>query len=309
MESTQIIINSQSGEISFNFEEMKQFLNSRLEEFRGAIFTDDSIKSAKKYTAELRKEQTAFRNRIGDVKKEYMVPFEEFKLKADELVRLYDEPITFIDGQVKDFEERRKKEKRKTINGIYAEVAADISDYIPLEKIYNSKWENTTFKRNDIVKEITEISQSARQAVETISAMNSESCEKALSMYRQDLSLANAIAYINNYERQKAEILLKEQERRRLEEAERIRREERERIEAEQRAERNRIEAEQRAEREKQEAVEAAKEEAANEVIEGLTPELEGEANLYEYRISLTDDARIKLEMYLDSVGFEWERM
>lgn len=296
MEDIQVIINQQAGAISFNFEDMKQFLNNRLEEYRGAVFTDDSIKSAKAYTAKLRKEQAAFKSRIADVKKEYMHPFDQFKAQADELVELYNEPISFIDGQVKDFEERRKAGKRKEISAIYEETAAGLSEYIPLERIYNPKWENATYKKNDIKKELMEITASTKQAVETIQAMDSEACEKALALYKQDLSLANAIAHVNNYERQKAEILQKEQERKRHEDEERIRREERERIEAEQRAE-----------REKTAAVEAAKEQAAQEVIGELTPDLSGRTNLYEYRMSLTDDGRKKLEMYLDSVGIEWE--
>lgn len=296
MEDVQVIINQQAGAISFNFEEMKQFLDNRLEEYRRAVFTDDSIKSAKAYTAKLRKEQAAFKSRIADVKKEYMHPFDQFKARADELVELYNEPISFINGQVKDFEERRKTEKRKEISAIYRETAAGLSEYIPLERIYNPKWENATFKKNDIKKEILEITASTRQAVETIKAMDSEACEKALALYRQDLSLPDAIACVNNYERQKAEILQKEQERKCREEEERIRQTEREKIEAEQRAE-----------REKTTAVETAREQAVKEVIAELTPELSGQTNLYEYRMSLTDDGKRKLEMYLDSVGIEWE--
>ena len=298
MENMQVVIEQKAGVVQFNFEEMKQFLNNQLEEYRGAVFTDDSIVCAKKCTAALRKEQAAFKSRISEVKKEYMKPFDAFKEKADELVRLYDEPISFIDGQVKDFEERRKAEKREVIKAIYEEMAADVSDYIPLDKIYNPKWENATYKKNDIKKDIHGLAESVRQAVETICGMESEACEKALQMYKQDLNLAGAVTYINNYERQKAEILQKEQERKRAEEEERIRREERERIAAEQQAE-----------QEKAEAVASAREQAAQEVIEELTPELSGGTNLYEYRMSLTEDAKTKLEMYLDSVGIEWELM
>lgn len=299
MENLQVVINQTAGTISMNFEEMKSFLNQRLEEYKGAVFTDDSIKSAKSCTAQLRKEQSALKSRITEVKKEYMQPFDNFKEKADELVRLYDEPILFIDGQVKAYEERRKSEKREEIKVIYSELAQEVSEYIPLEKIYNSKWENVTYKKSDIKKEIYDLVVSTKQAIETINGMESEACEKALLMYKQDLSLTNAITYINNYERQRAEILLKEQERKRREEEERIRREEREKIEAAQQAE-----------REKAIAVEEAKEQAVQEMIESLTPDdFTSKTNLYEYRMALNNDMKEKLEMYLDSVGIDWELM
>lgn len=296
MEDIQVIISQQAGTINFNFEEMKQFLNDRLEEYRGAVFTDDSIKSAKGYIAKLRKEQSALKSRISDVKAEYMGPFEVFKEKADELVRLYDAPICFIDGQVKDFEKRRKTEKREVIKSIYEKYAADVTEYIPLEKIYNPKWENVSFKKNAIVEEICNIVETVRRDVVTINGMDSEACKEALTIYKQDLSLANAIAHINNYERHKAEILTMERVRQRKEEEERIRREEREKLKAEIRAE---------AEREA--AVAEAKEQGASEVIENLIPDFQGECLIYKYKMSLSPDAKEKLEMFLDSVGIEWE--
>ena len=309
MENLQAVIEQKPGAVSFNFEEMKAFLNNRVEEYRTAVFTDDSIKAAKAYTAQLRKEQSALKNRVIEVKKEYMHPFDEFKAKADELIRIYDEPINFIDGQVKDFEERRKAEKRKVIASLYGELSEGVAEYIPLEKIYNPKWENATFKVSDIGKEISEAAESVRQALATILGMGSESCEKALELYKKDLSLANAITYINDYERQKTEILQKEQERKRKEEEDRIRREERERIAAEQR-QKEEIEFIQRsAQEEKESAVEEARERAAQEVVESLTPDIEEKAISYFYKVSLGEEGKKTFEMYMDSVGIEWELM
>lgn len=297
METIQVIIEQKAGDINFNFEEMKQYLSERLEEYKTAIFTDESIKSAKAYTALLRKEQGAFKSRITEVKKIYMKPFDDFKEKADELVRLYDEPILFIDGQVKDYEKRRKEEKAKEIRKIYEElVPVGIKEYIPLEKIYNSKWENATYTKANVRKEISEVSASVEEAVKTINGMASDVGSKALAMYKQDLSLSNVVAYINNYERQKAEILLLEQERKRVEEEARIRREERERIVAEQQMA-----------QQMEEAVEKAKEETAKEVFDSLTPEFSGATFVCAYRLMLTEDSKEKLEMYMDSVGIEWE--
>lgn len=310
MENVQVIVNQEVGKIDLNFEEMKQFLEARLEEYKTAVFSDESIKDAKKYVAYLRKEQQALKSRITNVKKEYMQPFEDFKKKADALVLLYDEPIDFINGQVKDYEECRKAERRARISEIYeSTVPEDLKEYIPLSKIFNDKWENATFKEKDIKQEIITVSDSVSAAVSTIKGMQSDSVPKALAMYKNDLSLSSAISYINNYETQKAEILRKEQERQRQEEIERIRREERERLEAEQRAREEQEAIKRKAEEEKIAAVEAAREEAAQEVIDSLIPDVEGETSLYEYRMSLTADQKEKLEMYLDSVGIEWEMM
>lgn len=304
-----VVVTQESGVIKCDFEGAKLYLKNRLEEYQGAVFTEDSKNVAKKVVANLRKEKKAFADRVREVKVEYMAPFTQFEAQAKELIGMYDEPINFINSQVEDFEQKRHAEKQELIQAIYAECIGDMREYLPLEKIYNAKWENVTCRQKEIYEEIVNAVTSVRTSVQTIQGMRSEAEEAALNRFKQDLSLSNAIAYINNYEQQKAAILAKEQERQRREEEERIRREERERIEAERRAQEEKEAALRKAEEEKIAAVEVAKEEAAQEVIDSLISNAEGETSLYEYRMALTADQKEKLEMYLDSVGVEWELM
>lgn len=74
------------------------------------------------------------------------------------------------------------------------------------------------------------------------SSMQSDAVPKALDMYKHDLNMAAAVAHVNDYERQKAEILRaedqrrrEEDERKRLAEIERAKQEERRRMEEEER--------------------------------------------------------------------------
>ena len=76
MDETRAIIKQEQGSISWNFEQMKGYLNSTLEEYRTAVFTDASIPVAKKVVASLRKDQKEFKSRITEVKKEYMNSFD-----------------------------------------------------------------------------------------------------------------------------------------------------------------------------------------------------------------------------------------
>ena len=123
MNNMNVIVENKPGEIKLNFDEMKEVLKGRLEEYKDAVFTEDTKKYAKGTVAELRKEQKAFKSRITEVKTEYMKPFELFKVKADELVQLYDEPIDGISEQITAFEEARKEEKRLLIHDLYTEIA------------------------------------------------------------------------------------------------------------------------------------------------------------------------------------------
>lgn len=308
MDEIRTVITQESAKISCNFEQVEKAIQDTLSEYKGAVFTEDSKTYAKKIVASLRAQKKNLQDSLRDEKKKFMQPWDEFEAKAKQLIAMYDVPIDLINGQVQAFEENRIAEKRKLIEKIYSDrITGELTSYLPLEKIYNTKWENATVKEKEIQQEMFELAEKVREGINTISSMESDAVPKALSMYQASLNLAEAVSYINSYERQKQEILAKEQERKRQEEEERIRREEREKLLAEQRAKEEQEAALQQAEIEKNAAVEQAKEEAAQEVIDSLIPDVNGETTLYEYRLSLSDDAKAKLEMYLDSVGIEWE--
>lgn len=318
MEEVRAVIVQQEGTVSCNFEEVEGYIKERLKEYDGAIFTEESKRDAKKELAKLRAEKKELNDNLRDAKKKYMAPWDAFEPKAKELINLFDEPITLIDGQVKAFEEDRIAQKKALIEAIYTELVGDLADIIPLERIYNPKWENATMKEKAIREEVLAQATAARIALDTIHGMHSDAETKALDVFKQTLSLPEAISCINAYEAQKAEILRKEQERKREEELERIRREEREKLEAERkvleereaqrRAAEEALEAQRRQlEEEKQAAVEQARETGAQEVIESLTPDAEEDTQLYEYRVALSEKGKEAFEMYLDSVGIDWE--
>ncbi len=318
MTEVRAVITQQEGTVSCNFEEVKGYIRERLKEYDGAVFTEESKGYAKKELAKLRAEKKELNDNLREAKKKYMAPWDAFEPKVKELINLFDEPITLIDGQVKAFEEDRVVQKKALIEAIYTELVGDLSDIIPLERIYNPKWENATTKEKAIREEVLAQATAARIALDTIRGMRSDAESKALDVYKQTLSLSIAISCINAYEAQKAEILRKEQERQREEELERIRREEREKLEAERkvleereaqrRAAEEALEAQRRQlEEEKQAAVEQARETGAQEVIENLTPDTEEDTQLYEYRVALSKKGKEAFEMYLDSVGIDWE--
>lgn len=320
MEEVRAVIVQQEGTVSCNFEEVEGYIKERLKEYDGAIFTEESKGYAKKELAKLRAEKKELNDNLRDAKKKYMAPWDAFEPKVKELINLFDEPITLIDGQVKAFEEDRITQKKALIEAIYTELVGDLVDIIPLARIYNPKWENATTKEKAIREEVVAQATAARIALDTIRGMRSDAESKALDVYKQTLSLPEAISCINAYEAQKAEILRKNQERQREEELERIRREEREKLEAERKALEEReaqrraaeeaLEAQRRQlEAEKQAAVEQARETGAQEVIESLTPDSEEDTQLYEYRVALSKNGKNAFEMYLDSVGIDWEEM
>lgn len=264
MNELQIQVNQKPGVISTNFEEIKTELSTQMQVYKELEVTEDNKPERKKDIATLRKMSKAVNDKKIEVKNKFMEPYTAFEGQVKELIGIINEPIELIDKQVKVFEEKQLVEKKQKIHDTYDELIGEMREYLPLKQIYNSKWENVSTKLKSIREEIEEAVSSVEMAVNTIKGMNSEVVDKALEQYKKDLSLANAITYVNRYEQQKAEILAKE-EKKRKEEEERKRRAEEERIREQERkrvAEEERIREETRRkaiEEERQRAAEAEK--------------------------------------------------
>ena len=302
-----VVVKQTEGVIEFNYEELKADIKDFVDLYKDATLTDESIITGKKELAGLRNIVKEMETRRKEVKNICMIPYKDFEDKVKELTRLIDEPIQDFDKQIKAYEEKKKQEKSLKIQVIYDELAVDVIEYIPLKKIYNPKWENAATSLKSIKEEIASIVDSTNQAIQTITAMNSEHVPKALEQYKIDLSLSNAIQSINNYELQKAEILRKEQERLKLEEErkkqqeiERIKREERERV-----AEEERIK-----EETKQEIIIEIEQKQAK-LTEELTIKESNQEIVYitsNLTIVATTEEFEQIEMYLSSIGVEYER-
>lgn len=206
MKEISVSVEQKNGMIGFNFEEIKNKLEAEMSIYKGMVFTEDYKKDAKETVASLRKLKKSVEDKRKEVKNSYMLPYTEFENKVKELNRLIDEPINFINLQVEAFEQKRLEEKRALIRQIYADSIGDMKEYLPLEKIYDSRWENATTSQKSIANDISEHIVSARSDLENIRSMASSYENKGIEVYKRTLSLNEAIQSIRSYEKQEAEI-------------------------------------------------------------------------------------------------------
>lgn len=294
----EISIYHHNGIIEENFDEAKQYLAEQLVAYKTVVFTEDTKKDAKDTIAQLRKDKKALETKVKDVKKEYMKPFDDFMVKANELMSLYDEPIMYISEQVNEFEAKRKEEKIDQIRDIYLELVpeAEWQAVLPFNKIFNPKWENVSTSAKAIKEEIMQYKENAKTAYTSIKAMQSDKEADALQMYNRTFNLSECMDFLNRYEQQKKEVLDREREREQREAEERIRAEERAKIEQEQ-AHANEL----------AEVSAQAAAEAEQATIEQFIPsDTEEEAKEYTYLLRLTPDAKKKVEMFMDSIGVDY---
>ena len=107
MKNLELSVTQQMGVITGNFDAIKAQLESEMAEYKGKTFTEETKKKAKEDLADLRKLKKNVNTRKLEVKKAYMKPYDDFEEKVKELICVIDEPIGLIDGQVKEFEEKR----------------------------------------------------------------------------------------------------------------------------------------------------------------------------------------------------------
>lgn len=251
MEEIKVV--QKAGEIDFNLDEIKTQVLAKAKEYDGAVYSEDSVKYAKKDIADLRKYKVDLDTARKQVKKSWMKPYDEFESSIKELIAIIDQPILLIDTQLKEYEEKRIAEKKAAIESAYEELIGEARDYLPLSNIYDTRWENATFSMSSVRDAIKTFSENTINDVDIIKSSISDAVGEALEIYKKTFDLKSALTHINSYEAQKAEILRREQERKESEE--------RERKEREERIERERIQ------REKEEA-ERIEREAARKKIE-----------------------------------------
>ena len=180
MEELILNVKQNPGVIELNFDEIEAALDKKLEEYKGAVFTEESKTFAKKEVANLRKFKAKFEDARKSVKREWMKPYDDFEKRMKQLTAKIDEPINLINSQIAEFEQKRKAERQEEIRKIYQELIGDMAEYCELGRIYDPKWENATTTLKSIRESISSSVESTRTAVAKISGMQSEAVEKAL---------------------------------------------------------------------------------------------------------------------------------
>ena len=176
--------------LEFNYEEIKAALTEKIHVYETMVYGEDQIKQAKADRADLNKLKDALNDERKRREKEYMAPFAEFKTKIDELIGIIAKPVAIIDQQVKDYERKKKEEKREAILGLFNELG--FPDYYPFEKAFNEAWLNTSCSMARVKEDLKTLLMKDEKAVETINALPEYSFE-AMEIYKKTLDLSDAI--------------------------------------------------------------------------------------------------------------------
>ena len=112
------VIETKPAVVNFNYQELSDYLDQTLSNYKSLIFTEETVSDCKKTIAELRKGQKSLDDFRKETKKKLTESVTAFENKCKLLYSKFDEVINPIAKQYEQFESDRKEAKRKEIQNI-----------------------------------------------------------------------------------------------------------------------------------------------------------------------------------------------
>lgn len=209
--------------LEWNKDEFMELVASITEQYEGLTYTEDQIKEAKIDRARLNAMKKAISDRRIQVKKAVMEPYTKFEAEVSEVTALIDKPIAMIDGQIKEYEDRTKEEKKATLKKHFEEIAADLEGILTFDRVFDQRYLNVSVSLNKAKADIQEKVDRVHTDLKSLEGF----CEEkylniAKDAYIRTLNVSDALAEVRRL-----------QEFDRKAEEERLRREEEARLAAE----------------------------------------------------------------------------
>ena len=182
--------------IETNFEAVDAYLTEAMAPYTQLVVTEDSIGDAKKTLAQLRKLKDGINSQKIAVKREWMKPYTEYEDKAKQLMSRVEAGISNIDGQVKDYDARRKEQKLQELKDYFDQEASRyrVEEYLDWNLVRNPKWANASFSVEDAENEISGIITDTAKDIDYITGMGSPFEAAMLEEYRKCRDLRAVLA-------------------------------------------------------------------------------------------------------------------
>ena len=202
-ETLDLVVTEKSiGFLETNIEALENLVNKRLEDYKPENYLGDAD-LAKKDRAELNKAKDKIGRARIDLITELMKPYNDFETRCKALEKKIEQASKALDEIVKQKENEEKELKRKVIEQFWISKNFDL---FPLEKIFNTKWLNKSFKESDILSEMDsriEKTYKDLKVCERYSVMYGLEADTIKAHYLMNLDIEETISYCDELQRQK----------------------------------------------------------------------------------------------------------
>ncbi len=177
--------------LTFNYEELKCELQEKVSHYETLVYTDDQIKEAKADRASLNKLKAALNDERIRREKEYMIPFNDFKTKVNEIIGIIDKPISVIDRQVKEYEDKKKAEKLESVKKLWEET--EKPEGLTFENVFDEKMLNASYNMAHVKQKFADDIKRFERDLETLANLPEFGFE-ATEVYKTTLDINKAIS-------------------------------------------------------------------------------------------------------------------
>lgn len=176
------------GELTTNALKIKEEIKNKLEDYKAENYDITTIDKAKEDKAMLNRTAKKLNDERIKLEKEFMKPFDEFKVVVKEITDMIKDSSSKIDEIVKEVENKDKEEKKKAILVIFESEVKELKDILKFEKVFDERYLNKTFKIEDVEKDLISKLNQIRNDLITISELHS----------KYEIELKND--YLNNFD-------------------------------------------------------------------------------------------------------------
>lgn len=170
---------------------LKAQLEKELDFYKGMVYTDDSIRSAKDDRKTLNGMAEIIEKKRKAYKAKCLAPYTELEPQIKELVDMIKTQSSLIDNTVKDYENRQRAAKEAEVRAYYdkkAFVLGNLAEKL-YEKLLDKKWLNASAAKSKYKEGIQIAINNALADINTIKAMDSPFVDTLLDIYVETLSM------------------------------------------------------------------------------------------------------------------------
>jgi hypothetical protein len=192
-ETLELIVTEKSvGTLSTNIAKLEALVEKRLEDYRPENYMGDAD-LAKKDRAELNKAKETIKQSRKTIISELMKPYEDFEERCKNLEKKIEQASNALDEIVKAKESEEKNDKRQKIELFWQTKNFTL---FPLDKIFNEKWLNKTYKESSILDEMDKIIERTYSDLKTIERFaEAEEVETIKAHYLMNLDIVETMHY------------------------------------------------------------------------------------------------------------------
>ena len=200
MQELELITQEAPGIASLeNFDEIKAYLEERLEAYRNLVYTEAQLKDAEADKKTLSKLKKTIDEKRKELKRIYMAPYLEAEAKIKELIAMIDEPLALITGFVNDFKDKQKEVKRAEIKAYFDRISAGLGEYADAlfesPFFFEDRWLNKTCRESVWQPELREKIKQATVELQNIRAVGGQNTVALLQKYIETMDFEAVKVY------------------------------------------------------------------------------------------------------------------